>query len=92
MSDRKKEVVSPDAPPPLGTYSQAISSAYNYKHVYLSGSIPLKHDRTTGNTSLISGSIEEQAVQVFTNMKCKPMVADHGEFRCAKVWPPGHHH
>lgn len=71
MPYQRREVKSDKAPPPLGTYSQAISSDYKYQHVYLSGTIPLKHDPSTGKTELITGSIEEQAVQVFTNMKCE---------------------
>lgn len=80
MSYRRREIKSELAPPPLGTYSQAIISGPQYSHVHLSGTIPLKHDPATNKTELITGSIEEQATQVFTNMKRKlklKMVGGH---------------
>ena len=71
MPYSRQPVVSRDAPPPLGGYSQAIISRREYNLVHLSGTIPLRHDPVTNKTELINGSIEEQAVQVFTNMKRK---------------------
>ena len=71
MPYQRHEVKSDLAPPPLGTYSQAIVSGQQYSHIHLSGTIPLRHDPATNKTELITGSIEEQAAQVFTNMKRK---------------------
>jgi 2-iminobutanoate/2-iminopropanoate deaminase len=56
------QVLAPDAPAPVGPYSQAI--VYG-DLVFLSGQIPL--DPQTGQ--LLGGSIEEQAEQVLRNLE-----------------------
>lgn len=50
-----------EAPQAIGPYSQAIKAG---DFVYTSGQIPLKADGT-----LVTGSVEEQAHQVFANLK-----------------------
>jgi 2-iminobutanoate/2-iminopropanoate deaminase len=56
------QVLAPDAPAPVGPYSQGI--VYG-DFVFLSGQIPL--DPQTGQ--LLGGSIEEQAEQVLRNLE-----------------------
>lgn len=56
------QVFAPDAPAPVGPYSQGI--VYG-DFVFLSGQIPL--DPQTGQ--LLGGSIEEQAEQVLRNLE-----------------------
>jgi 2-iminobutanoate/2-iminopropanoate deaminase len=55
-------VVSPDAPPAIGPYSQGIRTD---SFVFLSGQIPLVRD--TGK--FVEGGIKEQTEQVITNIK-----------------------
>jgi 2-iminobutanoate/2-iminopropanoate deaminase len=57
----KSEVSSPDAPKPIGPYSQAIVAN---GFVFCSGQIPL--DPVTGY--LVEGGIEAQTHQVFKNL------------------------
>ena len=57
----KKQIHTPKAPPALGPYSQAIRVD---NLLFLSGQIPLNH-----LGELVVGSIEEQAKQVFLNIK-----------------------
>lgn len=71
MAYKRSPVTSEKAPPPLGAYSQGIRAGFDRQQILLSGTIPLRHDPATGKTELVNGTIEEQAVQVFTNMKCK---------------------
>jgi 2-iminobutanoate/2-iminopropanoate deaminase len=57
----KKAILTPDAPAPIGPYSQAIHAGNT---VYISGQIAI--DPTTGD--LISSSIEEETHQVLKNV------------------------
>ncbi len=57
----KRAVSTPDAAPPGGPYSQAVVAG---DHVYLAGAVPTKPDGT-----LVRGTFEEQARQVFTNLQ-----------------------
>lgn len=58
----KREVRTPDAPEPVGPYSQAVIEG---GVVYASGQIPL--DPATGK--LVEGGIEAQAEQAFSNLR-----------------------
>lgn len=58
----KRAMVSPDAPAPIGPYSQAIQAG---NMVFLSGQIPV--DARTGE--VVPGSVEDQARQVLDNVK-----------------------
>lgn len=58
----KHPIITESAPPPLGTYSQAIKVD---NAIYLSGQIPL-HPKTQ---QLVSNEFTEQAEQVFLNLK-----------------------
>lgn len=55
-------VYSPDAPEPIGPYSQAVLKNGT---LYVSGQIAI--NKSTGN--LVSGSIEEETEQVMKNLK-----------------------
>ena len=57
----KKIIESPQAPAPIGPYSQAVIAN---GVVYVSGQIPI--DQSTGD--LVSGSIEEETEQVMKNL------------------------
>ncbi len=57
-----KKITTPNAPAAIGPYSQAIIAN---KTLYASGQIPI--DPQTGN--IVSGGIEAQAHQAFTNVK-----------------------
>ncbi len=84
----KKIINSPNAPAPIGPYSQAIKAGDT---LYVSGQIPL--DEATGN--LVEGTIEEETEQVMKNLsyileeagltfknvvKCSIFVSDMGNF------------
>ncbi|AFZ66916.1 RidA family protein [Deinococcus peraridilitoris] len=56
-----QSISTPHAPAAIGPYSQAIRHG---QLVYTSGQIPLRPDGT-----LVEGSIEEQARQVFANLQ-----------------------
>ncbi|MDG1572701.1 RidA family protein [Robiginitalea sp. M366] len=58
----KKIIQTPDAPAPIGPYSQAVMAGNT---LYLSGQIAL--DPTSGE--LVSGSIEDETQQVMDNLK-----------------------
>ena len=57
----KKVILTPDAPAPIGPYSQAVQVG---QQLFISGQIPL--DPSTGD--LITGSIEEETTQVMKNL------------------------
>jgi 2-iminobutanoate/2-iminopropanoate deaminase len=57
----KKVILTPEAPAPIGPYSQAIQVG---QQLFISGQIPL--DPSTGE--LITGSIEEETTQVMKNL------------------------
>ena len=57
----KKVILTPDAPAPIGPYSQAVQVG---QQLFISGQIPL--DPSTGE--LITGSIEEETTQVMKNL------------------------
>lgn len=57
-----KKITTPNAPAAIGPYSQAIIAN---KTIYASGQIPI--DPQTGN--IVSGGIEAQAHQAFTNVR-----------------------
>lgn len=57
-----KKITTPNAPAAIGPYSQAIIAN---KTLYASGQIPI--DPQTGN--IVSGGIEAQAHQAFTNVR-----------------------
>ncbi len=59
----KKEILTTQAPAPIGPYSQAIETA---SMVFCSGQIPL--DPTTG-TIVGEGNVEAQTTQVMKNIK-----------------------
>lgn len=57
-----KQIIStPNAPQAIGPYSQAVKAGNT---VYLSGQIPLLPE----TMEMVSGGIQEQAVQVFKNL------------------------
>ena len=58
----KKEISTKNAPAAIGPYSQAIEVN---NMVYTSGMIPI--NPATGE--LVTGSVEEQAKQAFSNLK-----------------------
>ena len=58
----KKIITTPNAPAPLGPYNQAVLSGNT---LYISGQTPI--DPSTGN--LVSGSIEEETLQVMKNIE-----------------------
>lgn len=58
----KHIINTPNAPTPIGPYSQAVKSGHL---VFTSGQIPI--DPKTGE--MISGDIREQAIQVLENLK-----------------------
>jgi 2-iminobutanoate/2-iminopropanoate deaminase len=57
----KKVIYSPNAPEPIGPYSQAIQAGNT---LYVSGQIAIQ--RSTGN--MVTGSIEEETEQVMLNL------------------------
>ena len=57
----KKVILTPEAPAPIGPYSQAVQVG---QQLFISGQIPL--DPSTGE--LITGSIEEETTQVMKNL------------------------
>lgn len=57
----KKVMLTPEAPAPIGPYSQAVQVG---QQLFISGQIPL--DPSTGE--LITGSIEEETTQVMKNL------------------------
>ena len=57
----KKVILTPEAPAPIGPYSQAVQVG---QQLFISGQIPL--DPSTGD--LITGSIEEETTQVMKNL------------------------
>ncbi|AFM26144.1 RidA family protein [Desulfomonile tiedjei] len=59
---KKRVIASPEAPTPIGPYSQAIQAG---NLVFLSGQIPI--DAQTGD--VVMGSVEEQAKLVLENIK-----------------------
>lgn len=59
--DLKKAVYTPNAPAPIGTYSQGIQSGNT---VYISGQIPV--DPKTGE--MVQGTINDQFRQAFVNV------------------------
>lgn len=61
-SDTRREVVSDDAPAPVGPYSQAVIHG---GLLYASGQIPL--DPATGK--IVAGGIEEQTRRVIDNLR-----------------------
>ncbi len=84
----KKIIESPQAPAPIGPYSQAVEVN---GMLYVSGQIPI--DQSTGN--LVSGIIEEETEQVMKNLgyileaagtsfekvvKCSIFIKDMGDF------------
>ena len=58
----KKIITRPNAPAPIGPYNQAVLSGNT---LYISGQTPI--DPSTGN--LVSGSIEEETLQVMKNIE-----------------------
>ena len=58
----KKIITTPNAPAPIGPYNQAVLSGNT---LYISGQTPI--DPSTGN--LLSGSIEEETLQVMKNIE-----------------------
>ena len=62
MQLTKKMVFTPDAPKPVGPYSQAIIC---YGFVFVSGQIPI--DPQT--QKIVEANIEKQTVQVLENLK-----------------------
>ena len=58
----KKIIATPNAPAPIGPYNQAVLSGNT---LYISGQTPI--DPSTGN--LVSGSIEEETLQVMKNIE-----------------------
>jgi len=57
----KKVILTPEAPAPIGPYSQAVQVG---QQLFISGQIPL--DPSTGE--LITGSIEDETTQVMKNL------------------------
>ena len=61
----QKQIISTNkAPQPIGPYNQAVSVS-NGKLIYTAGQIPFKPETNTK----ISGSIEDECVQVLNNIK-----------------------
>ncbi len=58
----KKIITTPNAPAPIGPYNQAVLSGNT---LYISGQTPI--DPSTDN--LVSGSIEEETLQVMKNLE-----------------------
>lgn len=58
----KKIITTANAPAPIGPYNQAVLSGNS---LYISGQTPI--DPSTGN--LVSGSIEEETLQVMKNIE-----------------------
>tara|TARA_B110000259_G_C13768939_1_gene303812 strand:- start:50 stop:433 length:384 start_codon:yes stop_codon:yes gene_type:complete len=58
----KKIITTPNAPAPIGPYNLAVLSGNT---LYISGQTPI--DPSTGN--LVSGSIEEETLQVMKNIE-----------------------
>jgi 2-iminobutanoate/2-iminopropanoate deaminase len=58
----KKIITTPNAPAPIGPYNQAVLSGNT---LYISGQTPI--DPSSGN--LVSGSIEEETLQVMKNIE-----------------------
>ena len=58
----KKIITTPNAPAPIGPYNQAVLSGNT---LYISGQTPI--DPSTAN--LVSGSIEEETLQVMKNIE-----------------------
>ena len=65
----KKIINTPNAPAPIGPYSQAV---LNNDTLYVSGQIAI--DPSTGN--LVEGSIEEETLQVMKNLEAILKAAD----------------
>tara|TARA_R110002072_G_scaffold91607_1_gene204301 strand:- start:13680 stop:14063 length:384 start_codon:yes stop_codon:yes gene_type:complete len=65
----KKIITTPNAPAPIGPYNQAVLSGNT---LYISGQTPI--DPSTGN--LVSGSIEEETLQVMKNIEAILTAAD----------------
>ena len=61
MSFEREEIVTHNAPAPVGAYSQAIRAG---NHIYVSGQVPL----TAGGKSLAGEDVETQIHQVFKNL------------------------
>tara|TARA_R100000900_G_scaffold127863_1_gene103046 strand:+ start:229009 stop:229395 length:387 start_codon:yes stop_codon:yes gene_type:complete len=61
MLNNRAVISTPDAPEAIGPYSQAIKVGNT---VWLSGQIPL----VPGSMELVTGSIDDQARQVFRNL------------------------
>ncbi|HEY3783275.1 MAG TPA: RidA family protein [Fimbriimonadaceae bacterium] len=59
---QKEVLFTPEAPPAIGPYSQAIRAVGNF--VFLSGQIPLKPDGT-----LVEGDVKAQTEQVLRNIE-----------------------
>lgn len=64
----KKEIHSEHAPKAIGAYSQAVQAG---NMVYLSGQIPL----VPSTMELVSGSMKEQLIQIFENLKAVALSA-----------------
>lgn len=58
----KHAIITPNAPAPIGTYSQAIRTGNT---IWISGQIPL--DPATGQ--MVGGGIEAEITRVFDNLK-----------------------
>jgi len=76
----KRAVQTQNAPPPAGTYSQAIVATGTL--IFISGQTP----RLADGTRLISADFEEQAIQTMENLKAVAQAAG-GAFdtHCIKV-------
>lgn len=75
---KKVVIATSNAPEAIGPYSQAIKVGTT---VYLSGQIPL----VPGSMELVTGSITEQAIQVFTNLSAVAEEAGGGLDDAVKV-------
>jgi 2-iminobutanoate/2-iminopropanoate deaminase len=73
----RKSIVTEEAPEPTGPYSQAILSG---KLVFLSGQGPVRIDG-----SLVDGSFEDQARQVFDNLAAVARAAGGSLANAVKV-------
>lgn len=73
----KQAVSTPAAPAAIGPYSQAVKVG---NLVFTSGQIPLRPDG-----SLVEGSVEEQARQVFANLRAVLAAAGSDLSRAVKV-------
>jgi len=76
----KYAVQTPHAPPPAGTYSQAIAATGNL--IFIAGQTPRRAD----GTRLIGASFNDQAVQTMENLKAvAEAVGGTLEAHCVKV-------